>query len=175
VLGFNARAATLVAATAQPSYSVGDSVAVSVSVPDAANLYAFQFDLSFDPTVLSAQSVNEGGYFLSNGISFYPGTIDNTGGTISSIADSLAGNVPGFSGSTLLVTAVFTALKPAPSTSVSPLNIILLDDNLSPIATTATPATFDVSSATVAPEPGSLGLVIASSGAWLLILTKRCK
>jgi hypothetical protein len=53
------------------------------------------------PGILSATAVTDGA-FLATG--FFPGFIENTAGTISFIADSLAGPVPGLSGSGTLAT-----------------------------------------------------------------------
>jgi Cohesin domain len=147
--------ATVTAVTPQPFFKTGASVPIDISISNVSDLFAFQFDLSFDPSVLSAESVAEGPYFVSNGVSFSSGTIDNSAGTITFIADTLGGSGPGFFGSTLLATATFKALA-AGSTDVSPINLVLLDSSLSDIAanTSATPVTI-----TSTPEPASMWLL----------------
>ncbi len=72
---------------------------------DVSDLYAFQFDLAFDPTILELQSISEGTFLPGAGsTNFFPGTIDNTGGTATATADSLVGAIPGASGSGTLAT-----------------------------------------------------------------------
>jgi general secretion pathway protein D len=150
--------ATITAITPQSSYSSGDFVRIDVSVSNVTDLYAFQFDLSFNPAVLIAQSVTETGYFLSNGVSFFPGLIDNNTGSVSFIGDSLSGSGPGFSGSTILATAIFKALTG--TTIVSPSNAVLLDSNLSDIAANTNSATVSITSESATPEPVTSGLLV---------------
>ncbi len=154
-IGTAAHAANITATVQQASYSTEDLIPVGISVSNISDLYAFQFDLSFDPAVLSAQLVTEAGYFLSNGVSFSPGAIDNTTGTISFIADTLSGSGPGFSGQTSLGTVTFMAVGPGIA-SVAPMNVVLLDGNLSEIPAAASGAQVNVSGATITPEPSSL-------------------
>lgn len=170
VAAFTIQADSVTATSSRSMYNVNDPVSVNVSVSNVTDLFAFEFDLIFDPSVLSAQSVTEGGYFLSNGVSFSPGTIDNTAGTISFIGDSLSGPGPGAS-DTLLVTALFTAIAPG-STQVSPENIILLDSNLSSIAASTSASMVNVSGVPT-PEPDSLGLVGGMISVGLLAIRKR--
>jgi hypothetical protein len=63
----------------------GPSFSLDVLISNVADLYAFQFDLGFDPLILSATGVTEGPFLPSGGTTaFIPGTIDNSGGTVSS-------------------------------------------------------------------------------------------
>src|SRR5690349_16751681 len=65
----------------------GDTFTVDVNVSGVADLYAFQFDLTFDPTLLFAVLVTEGGFLPGGGTTFFiPGTIDNVGGDITATA-----------------------------------------------------------------------------------------
>ena len=65
------------------SPSVGQTFDVDVNVTGASDLYAYQMDLTFDPTVLSALSVTEGPFLPGGGTTFFiPGTIDNVGGSV---------------------------------------------------------------------------------------------
>jgi hypothetical protein len=153
-------AATLSVQPPLLSVNAGTSFTLDVNATGVVDLYAFQFDISFDPAVLSATSIAEGGYFMANGVAFAPGTIDNVAGTISLIADTLSGPGPGFTGSTLLATATFTAIG-AGASNVSPTSLILLDSGLNNIDVNTSPATVSVSRTTVTPEPGSLGLLTA--------------
>src|ERR1019366_6371228 len=64
----------------QPSsqtVNVGDGFSLDVGV-DITDLYAFQFDLSFNPAVLSATSITEGLFLPTGGSTFFiSGDIDN--------------------------------------------------------------------------------------------------
>src|SRR5262245_49893384 len=92
-----ARAAGTISVLGPPTpQPVGTTFTVTVQVSGITNLYAAQFDLQFNPAVLTAVSVAEG-VFLPSGATtlFIPGTIDNVTGKISFIADTRIGPVPG--------------------------------------------------------------------------------
>ena len=81
---------------ASSTVSAGNNVTLDVNISNITDLYAFQFDLSFDPGTVSAVSITEGSFLTGGGATFFlPGTIDNVGGTIASTADSLVGAIPG--------------------------------------------------------------------------------
>lgn len=147
------RAATISVLPASTTSGVGGSFSVDINISSITDLYAYQFDLAFDPAILSATGVTAG-LFLSGGAGFVPGIIDNVAGTITFTADSLTGPVSGVSGSGTLASLQFTAL--APGTSALTLsNLIFLDSQLLdiPIDTTNN-GTVDVSGAAAVPEPG---------------------
>lgn len=83
------------------SHNIGfsSSFAVDVSVKDVSNLYAYQFDIKFNPNLFNAVSVVESPFLSSSGTTFFlPGTIDNTTGDITFVANTLIGTVPGVNG-----------------------------------------------------------------------------
>lgn len=113
--------------------SAGQTFSVDALVANIQDLYAFQFDWSFDPTILTAVSVSEGAFLPLGGSTFFlPGLIDNTGGVISDTADSLLGPVIGINGTGILASATFTA-KISGTAAITLPNQILLDSNLNPI------------------------------------------
>jgi hypothetical protein len=130
----------------------------SVRVADITDLFAFQFDLAFDPAILSAASVTEGS-FLRNGGStvFVPGTINNTAGTINFTGDSLIGPIQGVSGSGTLATVNFQAFRPGMS-PIALSNVVLLDSDLRGITANTVNGTV-----TVIPEPASWLLLAAGA------------
>jgi len=78
---------------------------LNVSASDVTDLYGYQFSLNFQPNLLQAMSITEGGFLASGGTTFFdPGVINNAGGTVSFIFDTLIGPVPGVNGSGLLAT-----------------------------------------------------------------------
>src|SRR3954465_14649880 len=86
----------------QPAISAvlpGSSVILMVNATGIMDLYAFQFDLSFVPTVLAANAVEEGPFLGRGGTTlFVPGRIDNRTGAIQMTIAPLVGPVPGLSG-----------------------------------------------------------------------------
>src|SRR5690242_13188053 len=82
-----------VPSTPQP---VGATFTVSVQVSGATSLYAYQFDLEFNPSAVSAVSVSQGSFLQSGGSTvFIPGNINNTTGRITFTASTLIGPVSG--------------------------------------------------------------------------------
>ena len=148
------------------SPTIGSAFSIDVSVTGIADLYAFQFDLSFDPTLLSAVSVTEGDFLASGGTTvFIPGAIDNVGGTVNANADALIGAITGVTGGGILAEFDFTALA-AGTSPLSFANVILLNSSLSDI--TANTA-FDNGSVTISapvssavPEPSTLSLALCA-------------
>jgi general secretion pathway protein D len=143
-----------------PSLSVqlGKSFSLDVRISGVADLFAFQFDLAFNPLILSAGSITEGPFLPTGGATaFVAGTISNTMGAITATADTLIGAIPGVNGSGVLASVDFQALN----VGISPITLssaILLDSDLNDIAVSVVDG-----SATVAwiPEPS----------AWLLLST----
>jgi cohesin domain-containing protein len=112
--------------------NVGDVFTIPVSITDAVDLIHWQFDLSFDPDILQANTVTEGPFLSSGGSNitlFIEGVIDNNNGTITIVTDSCIACFPGPSGSGVLANIEFEALAPG----LSPLdlsNVFLnLDDS----------------------------------------------
>lgn len=143
------------------------SFGVNVVIHDAADLFAFQFDLSFNPRLLSATSVAEGGLLSVGGPTiFFPGTIDNVAGRISFTLGTLSGSMPGVNGTGALAGIVFRSRNASGIAALSLSDIILLDSNLADIAFVA-PVPAQI---TVIPEPGTLALLapMLLGMAWVL-------
>lgn len=143
----------------QPSTStvtLADSLTISVNVVGVADLYAFQFDAGFDPTILSAMSVTEGNLFAGLSVFFSPGSVDNAAGTITFVADSLSGPGPGVTADGSLAKILFHTTG-AGTAVLNLSNIILLNSNLGDIAVETAGATVAV---TNVPEP-SYPLLVA--------------
>jgi hypothetical protein len=150
--------ALAVSISLQPSsltVSRGQSFFLDVNVSSITDLYAFQFDLSFPGGVLSAISISEGPFLPSAGASFFvPGIIDPEG-TISFIADTLLGPIPGVSGSETLATVQFNAIAPGTG-PIALSNVTLLDSALAEIPTTIINSTVTVRDVPgVIPEPAT--------------------
>jgi hypothetical protein len=153
------------------SPNVGDTFAIEVGVTSITDLYAFQFDLSFDPTLLSAVAVTEGAFLPGGGTTlFIPGTIDNVFGTVAATGDTLIGAVSGVTGSGILAEFQFTALAPG-TRALSFANEILLDSSLND--TTANTAFQDgsvtVNGVSSVPEPSPIVLLCTALLAFVVI------
>ena len=158
-----------VIAAGSADVAVGSDFEIPVTISSAADLYAFQFDLSFDPSVLQLQSIVEGSFLPSAGPTFFiPGTIDNVDGTATFNADTIVGVIPGAAGSGTLATFNFEATGNGTS-ALALSNIVLLDSSLDDISFSAAGGAVEVGSAV--PEP-RLGLLMPL-GVILLALTLR--
>ena len=153
-------AGTISVQPAAPTVTVGQSFTLSVVISGASDLYAYQFDLGFNPAVLKATSVTEGAFLGTGGPTiFIPGTIDNVGGSITANADILDGAVSGVNGSGDLLDVSFLALA-AGSSGVQVFNLIALDSFGLGLTETTASSTVTVSGNSV-PEPGT-GLLLAA-------------
>src|ERR1700754_729021 len=126
----SAYSATLSVQTSASTVSVGQNFALNVEVLGVTDLHGFQFDIAFDPAILSVASVIEGSFLSTAGTTFFfEGFIDNPGGSVSFVIDSLIGAIPGANGTGGLATINFTSLSIG-SSSINIANVILLDSNL---------------------------------------------
>ncbi len=99
-----------VSASPDPAIA-GQAVDLTVLLSDVSDLYAYQFTLSFDPTLLQATAVTEGAFLGTGGSTIGDtGYIDNNAGTISFIYNSLVGDIAGVSGAGALAKITFQTL-----------------------------------------------------------------
>jgi hypothetical protein len=148
--------------------TVGQAFSVDIVSTDTlflinpSDLFAFQFDLTFKPGVLRATQVIEGPFLSSNGDAtiFIPGIIDNDAGTITGPAGSLIGPVPGVVGFVgILARVLFDAIAEGVS-SVTPLNVLLLNSSLSELV--AIPLSQEITvvgEGVPVPEPSTFALL----------------
>jgi hypothetical protein len=148
----------------------GQKFSLNVTISDVTDLYAFGFDLAFAPDLLTATGVTEGSLLSGCGpLCFSEGIIDNTDGTITAIANTLAGPVPGVSVSDTdqgtLLTISFQAKQQLGTSSLSLSEIILLDSALNDISFASPPDPLGSVAVqqvvtTVIPEPSTWHLLI---------------
>lgn len=154
------------------SVTLGNQVTLDVAITGAQDVYAFQFDIAFDPAILEALSVSQGTLLAGSG-GFVPGTIDNGAGTVGFTIDSLIGPIPGINADGTLGQLLLSTL----AAGVSPItlsNVILLDSNLADIPFTLEDGTVTVTSSTAAvPEPASWTLLAAGAAAVYLTSRRR--
>jgi Cohesin domain len=177
VAAANAQAVLSLDPTTQTT-STGTVITVDVDVANVTDLYAYQFDLTFNPNILQAVSSSEGSFLSSGGSTFFiNGSNDNVGGTVAATADTLVSAVGGVGGSGQL--AVFTFDVVGNGTSALAIqNELLLDSNLNILSDTSTGGSVTVASATVqAPEidPSSAVSALTLLMGGLTVLRGRSK
>lgn len=148
---------------------VGDIFTIPISITDAVNLDSFQFDLSFDPLIVQANTAGATAGALLPGDWFFtsPGFVDNTGGRILGV--SASGSA--FSGSGVIANFEFTALSPG----VSLLTFSNLFLNLSDEGFTIGNGQITVTGATPVPEPATLALFASGLALLGLLRLARCR
>lgn len=118
---------------ASPVVQPGQNFSLAISITAVLDLYAWQFDLAFDPIILSAGAITEGPFLAAGGNTvFLPGTIDNSAGSITFTAHTLQTALLGVDGSGILATIDFQALALGTS-AITLSNLILLNSNLNNI------------------------------------------
>jgi cohesin domain-containing protein/PEP-CTERM motif-containing protein len=158
-----AKADAIVSVSAPGSATVGSTITVDVTITGATDLYAFQLDLGFDPSVLAATSVTEGSFLTGAGSTiFFPGTIDNVLGSMSNNADTLVAAIPGVTGDGILLAIQFSVIGTGTS-SLTPENLLLLDSNFNLLNASSVDATITASTSTgtATPEPATFLLLAA--------------
>jgi hypothetical protein len=131
----------------------------STTLPE--NIWAYDFSLQFDPTVLQFLNAQDGGFLPLTDLAlaspvwdpYTPGD-----GSIGDISNSLSGDAPGVSGTGVLVQVQFLALAGSPASIVSPFGSILLDFDLNQLSNVDELGT-QVTVLSGAPEPGAFSLL----------------
>jgi hypothetical protein len=145
------------------SASKGNTVTLDVNISGVTDLYSWQFDVDFDPSVLTATGITEGPFLSGGGSTFFiPGTIDNVGGSIAFNGDTLLGPLPGVNGSGTLAILSFTAIGSG-SSPVDPANEILLDSKGNNIDFSTENGTINISG-TLAPVPEPSSFLMLGAG-----------
>jgi hypothetical protein len=159
------------AVTVDPaSQNVGTGATFTVGihvVPDTA-IAGMQFSLSFDPSLLTANSVVEGNLLSQGGAStfFMAGTINNVAGTITGVAGAITTPGQTVSSPGTFATISFTAKTTAGTSALNLSNVIVADINAVPVAITVTggqvvvggapPTTYTITFATDPTSTGSI-------------------
>lgn len=148
---------------------VGTAVTIPIEITGATDLTSWQFDLAFDPLIVSATLVMEGPFMSDFGTTFFgPGVIDNLNGLISLVSASYVGFPPNPSGSGTLALIEFQAL----AMGVSALQLSNVFLNFSDQDFTVSRGAITVSNGPAAPvpeQPSTLALLAIG-----LVLLQGC-
>jgi hypothetical protein len=90
--------------------AVGDTVTLDISVSSVTDLYGYQFDVEYDPSVLEYISLTDGAFLTDTSTQPFCMAPDATSGILNNIACTKTGDVGGVSGSGLLKRITFKAL-----------------------------------------------------------------
>lgn len=133
---------------------VGSTVDLNVQLTGVADLFGYQFTLSFDPSVLQLVGSTEGGLLTSAGNTvFDASSVDNTLGSVF-VYSALIGALPGASGSGSLTHLSFNVLTVG-SSALTFSDTLFLDSNLGDISLQITNGSLQTAAV---PEPASYAL-----------------
>lgn len=145
-------------ATPDPAVQ-GSTVGIDILVSGISDLYGYQFSLNFNPAILQVLGVTEGSFLSTAGSTFGSvGTIDNTAGQISYIANTLLSAVPGANGSGVLAHIDFNVTAVG-SSALSFSDALFLNSNLGDITVQLNGRTLDTVAAV--PEPSTYLMLAA--------------
>lgn len=138
--------------------TVGDTVTIDVAISGASDLYGYQFDLNFDPALLSVGASTEGALLSAGGATFFvSGSIGS--GQIAATADTLLTATSGENGDGILASLSFTAIGVG-SSALSLDGVLLLDSALNLVDGSSRGAALTiVPTNNTVPEPASLAIL----------------
>lgn len=156
-------AAPTVSIDGPASVAPGESFQLRVSASGFGDLYAYQFDISFDPALFKATAVGQGGFLGTAGSTFFDGgSIDNVAGTISFIFESLIGPDAGAAGAGELLQLSFEAIGAVNTVgNFSINNFSALDSSLAALDVAL------VGRAVAIPEPSVVAMALLAMGTLL--------
>lgn len=129
VTGESAKAQTAVPVTVVPAtqnVNVGAQASLAINVTSVSNLYGFQFNIRYDPSILSFVSLTEGTFIGTASQTYWVDYDASTPGLITSIAATRKGTAS-VSGSGTFVTLVFNGTSAGISTiQIENLKLITL-------------------------------------------------
>lgn len=179
VLALSAWSASALAAGAQVTFAAtpnpatqGSTVDVDVLISQVTDLYAYNFSISFDASLLQVSSVAMGSFLGAGGATLGDtGTVDNAAGTITFAYNSLVGPLPGVSGSGTLLTIHLNAIGTGTSAlTFVPADTTFVDSSAAEIGLTTVDGSVQV--AAPVPEPETY-LMLAAGLAGLAVWRRR--
>ncbi len=112
---------------ATKTVSAGQTFSISISCTPGQTIKSFELKLSFNPSLLHANSVTEGTIFTGYTTFFNAGTINNTAGTIVDVYDLIVG-AGGVTTPGSLVSLSFTAQAASGTTTIGLYDVGITND-----------------------------------------------
>lgn len=131
------------------SVNTGDIINVSANVSGGVDLFAYGFELNYDPLVLDYLSANDGALLNSDGeaVSFMSALADGTEGTVLVAGSRLVNPVSGVNGSGALFSASFEVVgQNGASSDISFAASSFISDSFGDIPASFVPMNFSVGS-----------------------------
>lgn len=122
----SAQSTTVTVSPQSQSVEVGQNFSIDIVIIPATEIAGAQFDLNFDPSLLTVTSVEEGNLFKQGGASTYfnSGTINNDTGTVTGVAGVILGPNSVSSPGTFAIVH-FTAKNTEDTSSLTLSNVIV--------------------------------------------------
>jgi len=135
---FSQQTTTVSVSPSRSIASFGEYFTVNISVDPATPIAGVQFDIHFDPAIVTVSKIEEGDLLNQNGASTYfsPGTIDNTAGTITGVAGAITTPGQTVSSPSVFATIHMTAKSVEGSSTLNLSNVIVGDINGNPVPIT---------------------------------------
>jgi hypothetical protein len=155
---------TIVSVSAPTGIAPGEQFTIDISVEPGTAIAGMQFNLAFDPEVVTAVSVTEGNLLNQGGASTYfnSGTINNTAGTISGVAGVIT--TPGQTVATpgTFATITLTAGSQGGTSPLTLSNVVVGDVNGQAVETSVVSGQIIINRA---PVLGEIGAPSSNEGA----------
>ena len=136
--GMTAAETLVIVSPSTQNVARGETFTIDVTIKPNTSVAGAQFDLSFNASLMSTDSVTEGDILKQGGANTYfnPGTVDNTAGTINSVAGAIT--TPGVTVSSpgVFATIQMTAKTVDGTSSLNLSNVIVGDINGTAVSTT---------------------------------------
>jgi len=126
----SAAGAVIVSVSAPPqAVSSGQQFTVNINVQPNNAIAGAQFNLSFNPSLVTVNSVIEGNLFnqSSAGTYFMSGAINNTAGTVTGVADAIIGSGQSVSNPGTFAVITMTARTTSGTSNLNLSNVIVAD------------------------------------------------
>jgi hypothetical protein len=131
-----AEATTVSIASPTESVDPGQQFTVSIAVVPGTAIAGMQFDLSFDPSLVTVESVKEGDLLGQGGAStfFNSGKIDNRAGTVTGVFGAITSPGGAISTQGTFATITLTARTQGESWPLSLSHVIVGDTGANPVS-----------------------------------------